>query len=203
MPRSADAHIIIKVNKTNTFMNTPRPDPAAPSIIHTATDEKRKSLPSSLETATYAVSLLEDDALFNSAHGAVFTRDGVNELEASVMVSRGHAKRGIGVSGLRRVRNPILLARALLEHGDDDIVAPYSGVDDDDHHNNINSNNNDNNNEAERDRLNVPSAQQHSLVFGAAAEQLARKYGLELVEADYFFTQKRWDEHTRGLQREK
>ncbi|KAF3352022.1 hypothetical protein VdG1_09476 [Verticillium dahliae VDG1] len=56
-------------------------------------------LPSALETATHAVSLLENDPLYNSGHGAVFTRDGINELEASVMVSRGHKKRAVGVSG--------------------------------------------------------------------------------------------------------
>src|SRR5690606_28180911 len=78
-------------------------------------------LPTALETATYAAALLEDNPLFNSGRGAVFTRDGVNELEASVMVSRGLAKRGVGVAGLRRVRNPILLAKAILEHGDTDL----------------------------------------------------------------------------------
>src|SRR4051794_15506155 len=79
-------------------------------------------LPSALETACYAVTLLEDSPLFNSGHGAVFTRDGINELEASVMVSRGFAKRAVGITGLRRVRNPILLARQMLEHGEHDIL---------------------------------------------------------------------------------
>src|SRR5262249_4348642 len=78
-------------------------------------------LPTALQTATYAVTLLEDIPLFNSGRGAVFTRDGTNELEASVMVSRGYKKRGVGVSGLRCVRNPILLARAVLEHGEKDL----------------------------------------------------------------------------------
>lgn len=54
---------------------------------------------SALDTVTFAVSKLEDDPLFNSGHGAVFTRDGVNELEASVMVSRGKKKRGVGLMG--------------------------------------------------------------------------------------------------------
>ena len=77
--------------------------------------------PSALEVATFAVVQLENNPLFNAGHGAVFTRDGINELEASVMVSRGYAKRGVGVMGLRRVRNPILLARAMLERGDADL----------------------------------------------------------------------------------
>ncbi|POR37331.1 Putative isoaspartyl peptidase/L-asparaginase-like protein, partial [Tolypocladium paradoxum] len=57
--------------------------------------------PSALAAATHAVVQLEDCPLFNSARGAVFTRDGLNQLEASVMVSRGRAKRGVGVGGLR------------------------------------------------------------------------------------------------------
>ena len=139
-------------------------------------------LPSALETATYAVTLLEDNPLFNSGHVSVFTRDGINELEASVMVSRGFAKRGVGVTGLRRVRNPILLARAILEHGDADLSAmrrtdgPY---------------------------LDVPSAQGHSLIHGRTAEILAERYQLPLVEPEYFFTQTRWDEHLRALEDER
>lgn len=144
------------------------------------------ALPSALETATYAVTLLEDNPLFNSGHGAVFTRDGTNELEASVMVSRGFAKRGVGVTGLRRVRNPILLARAILEHGDEDLGGQGSGHP----------------SAAEPD-LDVPSAQGHTLLCGASAEILAERYGLALVEPEYFFTQKRWDEHLHALERER
>jgi L-asparaginase len=51
--------------------------------------------------------------------------------------------------------------------------------------------------------LDVPSAQGHTLVFGSAAETLARKYGLEFAPTSYFFTQTRWDEHIRGLEQEK
>src|SRR6478752_8713965 len=93
-----------------------------------ASEKSPNRLPSALETATYAVRLLEDSPLFNSGHGAVFTRDGAIELEASVMVSRGYKKRGVGVMGLRHVKNPILLARAMLEHGEDDLEANPRGV---------------------------------------------------------------------------
>lgn len=51
--------------------------------------------------------------------------------------------------------------------------------------------------------LDVPSAQGHTLIHGETAETLARKYGLETVDPSYFFTQKRWDDHVRGLAREK
>ncbi|KAI0173492.1 N-terminal nucleophile aminohydrolase [Hypoxylon sp. FL1284] len=168
------------VSKTDAYMRT-----TAPSS-HKHSDGSAPEYPSALEIATYAVTQLEDDALYNSAHGAVFTRDGVNEMDASVMVSRGRAKRGVGLTGLRRVRNPILLAKAMLEHGDEDLRRKAeSGL------------------AASAASLDVPSAQGHTLIHGEAAEVLARMYGLQLVDPQYFFTQNRWDEHVRALERER
>jgi L-asparaginase len=75
---------------------------------------------SALDVATYAVALLEDCPLFNSGHGAVFTRDGHNELESSIMVSTGLRKRGVGCMLLKHVKNPIKLARELLLKSEED-----------------------------------------------------------------------------------
>ncbi|KAK5653822.1 hypothetical protein OQA88_7981 [Cercophora sp. LCS_1] len=158
-----------QTSKTQAYMSSPPPSSLG-------------NLPTALETATYAVSLLEDNPLFNSGHGAVFTRDGINELEASVMVSRGFAKRAVGVMGLRRVRNPILLAKEMLEHGNDDLLGKR---------------------DVDPQGLDVPSAQGHTLLHGETAETLAERYGLQMVDPGYFFTQKRWDEHIRGLERER
>ncbi|KAK3315975.1 putative 20S proteasome subunit alpha type 2 [Apodospora peruviana] len=170
------------VTKTHSYMHTPTTPNDSKSNL------TRGRLPTALEAATFAVTLLEDNPLFNSGHGAVFTRDGINELEASVMVSRGFAKRAVGVMGLRRVRNPILLARAMLEHGDADLLGRHKNA-----HPPPDSN-----------QLDVPSAQGHSQLHGAAAELLAgKRYGLKMVDPGYFFTQKRWDEHLRALEREK
>ncbi len=72
-----------------------------------------------LDASTHAVSLLENNPLFNAGKGAVFTRAGTNELEASVMVSKGKRKRGCGVMLVKRVKNPILLAREMLVRGDE------------------------------------------------------------------------------------
>lgn len=149
------------------------------------TTHKGLRKPSALDVATYAVELLENDPLFNSSYGAVFTRDGINELEASVMVSRGHKKRGVGVMGLRRVRNPIKLAREMLDHGEQDLPNYHA----------LSAGGSPN--------LDVPSAQGHTQIHGAAAEQLAESYGLEMVDPSYFYTQRRWDEHVRALEREK
>ncbi|EAA30932.1 N-terminal nucleophile aminohydrolase [Neurospora crassa] len=168
------------VSKAHTYLTTP-------TQSNYNSPSSSSKLPSALEAATYAVTLLEDNPLFNSGHGAVFTRDGINELEASVMVSRGQAKRGVGVTGLRHVRNPILLAKKVLEHGKDDLLGRGKKLD-------------NNTGDGEPD---VPSAQGHTLIHGPTAEKLARQYGLEMVDPSYFFTQKRWDEHVRALEREK
>jgi L-asparaginase len=66
-----------------------------------------------LDVATHAVTLLENDPLYNSGHGAVFTRAGENELECSIMISNGYRKRGIGCMRLQHVKNPIKIARVI------------------------------------------------------------------------------------------
>lgn len=72
-----------------------------------------------LDVATHAVHLLENNPLFNAGHGAVFTTSGTHELEASVMVSKGYRKRGVGVMLVDRVKNPILLAKEMLIRGEE------------------------------------------------------------------------------------
>lgn len=139
--------------------------------------------------------------MFNAGKGAVFTRDGINQLEASVMVSRGFAKRAAGVLGLRHVKNPIQLAKKILEHGEDDLwgkkgnkgqpsVAVVTSGE------SLGS-------AAAAAGVSAPSAQGHTLLYGAVAESLAKQYGMDLVPTEYFFTQQRWDEHIRALEREK
>lgn len=68
---------------------------------------------SSLEAVTTAVRLLEDDPLFNAGRGAVLTGDGRVEHDAAIMDGR-HLRAG-AVTGTRHVRNPILLARRVME----------------------------------------------------------------------------------------
>ena len=71
-----------------------------------------------LDVATFAVTLLENNPLFNAGRGAVFTTAGTHELEASVMVSRGYRKRGVGVMNVTKAKNPIQLAREMLMRGE-------------------------------------------------------------------------------------
>lgn len=67
----------------------------------------------SLDAVTAAVTVLEDSPLFNAAKGAVFNCAGRNELDAAIM--NGETLDAGAVAGLRTTRNPILLARLVLE----------------------------------------------------------------------------------------
>ena len=67
----------------------------------------------SLDAVTTAVCILEDDALFNAGHGAALTRDGAAELDAAIM--DGRQMRAGAVASVRHVRNPIELARRVME----------------------------------------------------------------------------------------
>lgn len=69
---------------------------------------------SAMDAVTAAVIELENDAHFNAGHGAVFTYEGINELDASVM--DGATRYAGAVTGARHTRNPVLLARAVMEH---------------------------------------------------------------------------------------
>jgi len=71
---------------------------------------------SSLDAVTAAVMILEDSPLFNAGKGAVYTFDGKHELDAAVM--RGGDRAAGAVAGVMTVKNPIKLARAVMEHSD-------------------------------------------------------------------------------------
>lgn len=67
----------------------------------------------SLDAVEAAVRTLEDSPLFNAGRGSVFTSEGIHEMEASVM--EGHGLQAGAVSGIRGVRNPVSLARKVME----------------------------------------------------------------------------------------
>lgn len=68
---------------------------------------------SSLDAVTAAVLVLEDSPLFNAGKGAVYTFDERHELDASIMDGRDRSAGA--VAGVTNVKNPVLLARAVME----------------------------------------------------------------------------------------
>lgn len=69
---------------------------------------------SSLDAVAAAVTILEDSPHFNAGKGAVFTCDGHNEMDAAIM--DGRSLNAGAVAGVKRVKNPIRLARVVMDH---------------------------------------------------------------------------------------
>lgn len=69
---------------------------------------------SAMDAVTEAVRQLEECPLFNAGKGAVFTHQGTHELDASIM--DGRTLEVGAVAGVKHLRNPVLAARAVLEH---------------------------------------------------------------------------------------
>lgn len=63
-----------------------------------------------------AVIMLEDCALFNAGKGSVFNREGAHEMDAAIM--DGSTLRAGAVAGIGQVRNPVRLARAVMNKGE-------------------------------------------------------------------------------------
>lgn len=68
-----------------------------------------------LDAVEAAVKVLEDDPHFNAGRGAVFSWEGVNELDAAIMDGRTRAAGA--VSGVTATRHPVSLARAVMDDG--------------------------------------------------------------------------------------
>lgn len=68
---------------------------------------------SALDAVTASIIVLEDSPWFNAGKGAVFNSDGGHELDASIM--EGHTRRAGAVAGVTTIKNPIELARAVME----------------------------------------------------------------------------------------
>ena len=98
------------------------------------------------------------------------------------MVSRGYQKRACCVVLVKTVRNPIKLAREMLVRGGTDGLGLKSA--------------------GQCSNLSGEvggGAQGHCCLGGETVEELAEEWGLEMVDENYFWTKKRWDEHKRGL----
>ena len=67
-----------------------------------------------LDAVEAAIHVLEDDPLFNAGRGAVFNERGENEMDAAIM--EGSTLRAGAVAGVHATKNPISLARSVMEH---------------------------------------------------------------------------------------
>src|SRR5690606_38758278 len=67
----------------------------------------------SLDAVTHTISIMEDSPLFNAGKGAVFTHEGTNELDASIM--DGATLNAGAVAGVKHIKNPINLARDVMQ----------------------------------------------------------------------------------------
>ena len=71
---------------------------------------------SATEAVEKTIHVMEDSPLFNAGKGAVFTNEGKNELDASIM--RGSDQNAGAVGGLRQVKNPISAAIAVMDQSE-------------------------------------------------------------------------------------
>ena len=68
---------------------------------------------SAVDVVEYVIRVMEDDPMFNAGKGSVFTYEGTNEMDASIM--RGEDLGAGAVAGIKRVKNPISAARKVME----------------------------------------------------------------------------------------
>jgi len=71
---------------------------------------------SAVEAIEATIVVMEDSPLFNAGKGAVFTHEGANELDASIM--DGQTLNAGAIAGVKHVKNPIRLARIVMERSD-------------------------------------------------------------------------------------
>ncbi len=69
-----------------------------------------------VDVVVEVINILEDSPLFNAGRGAVFTSEGTNELDASIM--NGADLNAGAVGGVRHIKNPISLAREVMVNSD-------------------------------------------------------------------------------------
>jgi len=74
-----------------------------------------------LDAVEAAVCVLEDHPEFNAGRGSAFTADAGHELDASIM--NGRDRTAGGVAGVKHVRNPVSLARLVMERSDHVLLA--------------------------------------------------------------------------------
>jgi beta-aspartyl-peptidase (threonine type) len=98
---------------------TPTADKAARAGLHRALEVGFAVLMAggkAMDAVMESIVILEDDPVFNAGFGAALNRAGVHELDASLM--DGATGRAGAVAGVKRIRNPVRVARQLMENAD-------------------------------------------------------------------------------------
>ncbi len=86
-----------------------------------------KNQGNALDAVEAAIRCLEDNPLFNAGRGSVFTHDGKNEMDASLM--NGKTLAAGAVSGVQNIKNPISLARCVMEKSEHVFMTGSGAVD--------------------------------------------------------------------------
>lgn len=97
-------------------MMTPEKEQAYKQALEdaiSAGEEVLKKKGHALDAVELAIRSLENNPLFNAGKGAVFTHDGKNEMDASIM--NGKDLIAGAAAGVQNIKNPITLARAIME----------------------------------------------------------------------------------------
>lgn len=82
---------------------------------------------SALDAVVAAITVLEDNPLFNAGRGSVFTKKGIHEMDAAIM--EGETRQAGSVVGVRNVKNPIQLAREVMLHSGHVMVSGSGAAD--------------------------------------------------------------------------
>lgn len=82
--------------------------------VLTVGEEILKGGGSALDAVEKVINYLENNPKFNAGKGAVFTHDGEHELDAAIMV--GNTREAGAITGIKTVKNPISLARLVMEN---------------------------------------------------------------------------------------
>lgn len=114
---------------------------------------------SCIDVVEVVIRCMEDNPLFNAGKGAVFTSEGKNELDASIMT--GWDLNAGAVAGVTDIKHPISAARAVMEKSE------------------------------------------HVMLAGHGASVFAKQAGLEIVDPEYFYTERRFESFQKAKENEK
>ena len=112
----------------------------------------------SLDAVEAVIRIMEDSPLFNAGKGAVYTHEGKNELDASIM--DGKTLNAGAVAGIGDIKNPIAAARIVMEKSP------------------------------------------HVLLSGNGASRFVAGHGGEVVDSNYFYTERRWKQLQQQLKKD-